>query len=60
MGHALKKDLNRFWKEVDVFISLAEFESHGHAPRKSIAIQVPIIALESFGIRDLVESEVGG
>lgn len=59
MGHIVSDKLIEFWNNIDVLVSLAKFESYGRAPRESIAMQIPVIALESSGIMDLAESNNG-
>lgn len=58
LGQISGDQLLNFWQEIDVLVSLAEYESYGRAPRESISMLVPVIALESSGILDLLESEL--
>jgi glycosyltransferase involved in cell wall biosynthesis len=58
LGQISGDQLLNFWQEIDVLVSLAEYESYGRAPRESIAMRVPVIALKSSGILDLMESEL--
>lgn len=59
LGQISGDQLLDFWQKIDVLVSLAEYESYGRAPRESILMQVPVIALKSSGILDLIESELG-
>lgn len=58
-GHVSFSESQEFWNQVDVLISVAEYESYGRAPREAILNQVPVLAIPSSGILDLTESPVG-
>lgn len=58
LGQISGVQLLDFWQKIDVLVSLAEYESYGRAPRESIAMRVPVIALKSSGILDLMEGEL--
>jgi len=58
LGQISGDQLLNFWQEIDVLVSLAEYESYGRAPMESIAMRVPFIALTSSGILDLMESDL--
>jgi glycosyltransferase involved in cell wall biosynthesis len=49
-----------FWEQIDVLVSLAEYESYGRVPRESICWATPVLALQSSGILDLVSSDLKG
>ncbi len=55
-GHLSRSQSQVFWNEVDVLLSVAEYESYGRAPREAIVNQVPVLATPSSGIFDLMES----
>jgi glycosyltransferase involved in cell wall biosynthesis len=58
LGHVQEKDAYTFWRDIDVLISLARFESFGRALRESLLYTRPVIALPSSGVLDLM-AEVG-
>lgn len=55
-GHLSTSQLQKFWNQVDVLLSVAEYESYGRAPREAILNLVPVLATPSSGILDLIES----
>ena len=55
LGEVSQVESDRFWNQVNVFISLAPFESYGRAIRESILNSCPVLALPSSGALDLAE-----
>lgn len=58
-GHINSSQSQEFWNQVDVLLSVAEYESYGRAPREAILNHVPVLATPSSGILDLKESPYG-
>jgi glycosyltransferase involved in cell wall biosynthesis len=58
-GQLSLSESHYFWNQVDVLLSVAEFESYGRAPREAIVNHVPVLAIPSSGILDLIESPMG-
>jgi glycosyltransferase involved in cell wall biosynthesis len=58
-GHLSLSQSHYFWNQVDVLLSVAEYESYGRAPREAIVNHVPVLATPSSGILDLSESPMG-
>jgi glycosyltransferase involved in cell wall biosynthesis len=59
LGHLSLSKSHYFWNQVDVLLSVAEYESYGRAPREAIVNHVPVLAIPSSGILDLTESPMG-
>ena len=55
LGEVSQKESDKFWNQVNVFISLAPFESYGRAIRESLLNACPVLALPSSGALDLAE-----
>ena len=59
LGHLSTEQSQIFWNQIDVLLSVAEYESFGRAPREAILNHVPVLATPSSGIFDLIESPIG-
>jgi glycosyltransferase involved in cell wall biosynthesis len=53
IGHLSGEQLDDFWEEIDVLISMAPSESYGRSIREALLAGVPIWALPSSGVREL-------
>lgn len=58
LGYLPAEASESFWDQVDVLVSFAEYESYGRVPRESICRGIPVLALPSAGILDLVNSDL--
>lgn len=55
LGHVSKEATEGFWRDIDILISLAPFESYGRSLRESVLNGCPVIAMPSSGVFDLLE-----
>jgi glycosyltransferase involved in cell wall biosynthesis len=53
------REMASFWTQIDLILSLAPSESYGRAMREALLFGIPVLAVESSGVRDLVQL-VGG
>lgn len=60
IGHVSGEQLNNFWEEIDVLVSLAPTESYGRSIREALLAGVPIWAAPSSGVMDLKELTLEG
>ena len=44
-----------FWTQIDLILSLAPSESYGRAMREALLFGIPVLAVESSGVKDLVQ-----
>jgi glycosyltransferase involved in cell wall biosynthesis len=54
LGQVSGKSLSKYWKEIDLLVSLAPVESYGLVMREALVSGVPVWALESSGSLDLL------
>jgi glycosyltransferase involved in cell wall biosynthesis len=58
LGHLPEKELEKVWREVGVLVSTAPAESYGRVMREALVAGVPVWAIKSSGVEDLI-SEAG-
>jgi glycosyltransferase involved in cell wall biosynthesis len=44
-----------FWARIDLILSLAPSESYGRAMREALLFGVPVLAIESSGVKELIQ-----
>ena len=54
LGHLPEKELKKVWKEVGVLVSTAPAESYGRVMREALVAGVPVWAMKSSGVEDLI------
>jgi glycosyltransferase involved in cell wall biosynthesis len=54
LGHLPEKELKKVWREVGVLVSTAPAESYGRAMREALVAGVPVWAMKSSGVEDLI------
>lgn len=54
-GSLSVQELERVWPKIGILVSLAPTESYGRAVREALVHGIPVIALRTSGISDLVE-----
>lgn len=54
LGHLPEKELKKVWREVGVLVSAAPAESYGRAMREALVAGVPVWAMKSSGVEDLI------
>jgi glycosyltransferase involved in cell wall biosynthesis len=55
IGHVSGEQLNEFWEQIDVLVSMAPSESYGRSIREALLAGVPIWAIPSSGVMELKE-----
>ncbi len=55
IGHVSGEQLNDFWGQIDVLVSMAPSESYGRSIREALLAGVPIWAIPSSGVMELKE-----
>jgi len=58
LGFLSSDELNTFWNETDLLLSLAPFESYGRSMREAVNLGIRVISTPNSGALDLLE-EVG-
>ena len=54
LGHLPEKELKKVWKGIGVLVSTAPAESYGRAMREALVAGVPVWAMKSSGVEDLI------
>ena len=54
LGHLPEKELKKVWREVGVLVSTAPAESYGRVMRAALVAGVPVWAMKSSGVEDLI------
>jgi len=54
LGHLPEKELKKVWREVGVLVSTAPAESYGKVMREALVAGVPVWAMNSSGVEDLI------
>jgi len=54
LGHLPEKELKKIWREVGVLVSTAPAESYGRVMREALVADVPVWAMKSSGVEDLI------
>jgi glycosyltransferase involved in cell wall biosynthesis len=54
LGHLPEKELKKVWREVGALVSTAPAESYGRAMREALVAGVPVWAMKSSGVEDLI------
>ena len=54
LGHLPEKELKKVWREVGVLVSTAPTESYGRVMREALVAGVPVWAMKSSGVEDLI------
>ena len=54
LGHLSEKKLKKVWREVGVLVSTAPAESYGRVMREALVAGVPVWAMKSSGVEDLI------
>lgn len=49
------RDMATFWTQIDLILSLAPSESYGRAMREALLFGVPVLAVESSGVKELIQ-----
>lgn len=49
------RDMASFWTQIDLILSLAPSESYGRAMREALLFGIPVLAIESSGVKDLIQ-----
>lgn len=58
-SHLTVNEMHKLWLRADLLLNLAPAESYGRTIREALYFGVPVYAIDSSGVRDLV-NEVGG
>jgi len=54
LGHLTEKELKKVWKGIGVLVSTAPAESYGRVMREALVAGVPVWAMKSSGVEDLI------
>jgi len=54
LGHLSEKELKKVWREIGVLVSTAPAESYGRVMREALVAGVPVWAMKSSGVEDLI------
>jgi len=54
LGHLSEKELKKVWRDVGVLVSTAPAESYGRVMREALVAGVPVWAMKSSGVEDLI------
>jgi glycosyltransferase involved in cell wall biosynthesis len=54
LGHLSENELKNVWREVGVLVSTAPAESYGRVMREALVAGVPVWAMKSSGVEDLI------
>ena len=54
LGHLSEKELKKVWREIGVLVSTAPAESYGRAMREALVADIPVWAMKSSGVEDLI------
>jgi glycosyltransferase involved in cell wall biosynthesis len=54
LGHLPEKELKKVWKGIGVLVSTAPAESYGRVMREALVAGVPVWAMKSSGVEDLI------
>ena len=49
------RDMASFWAQTDLILSLAPSESYGRAMREALLFGVPVLTVESSGVKELIQ-----
>lgn len=49
------RDMASFWAQTDLVLSLAPSESYGRAMREALLFGIPVLAVESSGVNELIQ-----
>lgn len=49
------RDMATFWAQTDLVLSLAPSESYGRAMREALLFGIPVLAVESSGVKELIQ-----
>jgi glycosyltransferase involved in cell wall biosynthesis len=56
LGQLSESELRKAWKRIGVLVSMAPVESYGRVMRESLIAGVPVWALSSTGVKDLMDN----
>ena len=56
LGQLPETELSKAWKKIGVLVSMAPVESYGRVMRESLIAGVPVWAIASAGVRDLMDN----
>jgi glycosyltransferase involved in cell wall biosynthesis len=56
LGQLPESELRKAWKKIGLLVSMAPVESYGRAMRESLIAGVPVWAIASAGVRDLMDN----
>ena len=54
LGHLSETELKKVWRDIGVLVSTAPAESYGRAMREALVAGIPIWAMKSSGVEDLI------
>jgi glycosyltransferase involved in cell wall biosynthesis len=54
LGHLPEKELKKVWREIGILVSTAPAESYGRVMREALVAGVPVWAMKSSGVEDLI------
>jgi glycosyltransferase involved in cell wall biosynthesis len=54
LSHLTSKELEKVWRDIGVLVSTAPAESYGRAMREALVAGVPVWAVKSSGVEDLI------
>lgn len=49
------REMASFWAQIDLVLSLAPSESYGRAMREALLLGIPVLAVESSGVKELIQ-----
>jgi glycosyltransferase involved in cell wall biosynthesis len=56
LGQLPESELRKAWKRIGVLVSMAPVESYGRVIRESLIAGVPVWAIASAGVKDLIDN----
>jgi glycosyltransferase involved in cell wall biosynthesis len=56
LGQLPESELRKVWKKIGVLVSMAPVESYGRVMRESLIAGVPVWAIASVGVKDLIDN----
>jgi glycosyltransferase involved in cell wall biosynthesis len=56
LGQLTESELSKAWKKIGVLVSMAPVESYGRVIRESLIAGVPVWAIASAGVKDLIDN----
>jgi len=54
LGHLSEKELKKVWRQIGILVSSAPAESYGRSMRQALVAGVPVWAIDSSGVEDLI------